>query len=113
MTKPKYKVGDIVTIKKVREGSKDDYRFSFTDIMLEESGGRSLKILSVNHWSDDTDEYPNKDDGHKYILEDSSWSWASSMFEDSSEALSLETSIDNSLDAYIAKKKCPRLDFTL
>lgn len=111
--KPKYKVGDIVTIKKVREGCSDDYRFSFTDRMLKDYGGKSLKILSVSHWSDDTDEYPNKDDGHKYFLEDSSWSWASSMFEDSSEDLSLETSIDNSLDAFIARKKCPELDFTL
>lgn len=112
--KPKYKVGDIVTIKKKREGAGDDYRFRFADTMLREYGGKSYKIKSVSI-ADEGSKEVIPDDGYRYYLEleDFSFSWASSMFEDSSEALSLETSIDNSLDAFIAKKKCPKLDFTL
>ena len=111
---PKYKIGDIVTIKKKREGDSDDYRFCFTDTMLKNHGGKSYKITSVSDELGAYDDYPMYDDGHKYYLEGAGFSWASSMFEeDSSEALSLKTSIDNSLDAFIAKKKCPELDFTL
>lgn len=110
--KPKYKIGDIVTVKKKREGNGADYRFSFTDTMLEEYGGQSFKIKSVVSAEKGTEE-KIPDDGCLYHLEGAGFSWASSMFEDSSEALSLETSIDNDLDAFIAKKKCPELDFTL
>ena len=109
---PKYKIGDIVIIKKKREGDSYDYRFCFTDTMLREYGGKSYKIESISIADAGTAKLI-PDDGHRYFLEDASFSWASSMFEDSSEALSLETSIDNSLDAFIAKKKCPELDFTL
>lgn len=114
--KPKYKVGDIVTVKKVRERNPGDYRFSFIDEMVESYGGKSLKIVSVNNEEIVDTRFISgivPDDGYKYKLEGNTWNWASSMFKDSSEALSLETSIDNSLDAFIAKKKCPELDFTL
>lgn len=109
---PKYKIGDIVTIKKKREGAEINYRFCFTDTMVRDYGGKSYKIKSISIADAGTAKLI-PDDGHRYFLEDASFSWASSMFEDSSEALSLETSIDNSLDAFIAKKKCPKLDFTL
>lgn len=112
---PKYKIGDIVTIKKKREGDSDDYRFCFTDTMLRNYGGKSYKIKSVSDEHGAYDDYPMYDDGHKYYLEGIGFSWASSMFEeDSFKALISEDSIvDNSLDAFIAKKKCPELDFTL
>lgn len=110
---PKYKIGDIVTIKKKRIGNGSDYRFCFTDAMLEDYGGKSYKIKCISS-TDESTKAQILDDGHRYYLEDACFSWASSMFEeDSSETLSLETSIDNSLDAFIAKKKCPELDFTL
>lgn len=109
---PKYKIGDIVTVKKKRESSDLDYRFCFTDTMLREYGGQSFKIKSISSGEEGVKRLI-PDDGYKYCLEGADFSWASSMFEDSSEALSLETSIDNDLDAFIAKKKCPELDFTL
>lgn len=112
MMKPKYKIGDTVTIKEVRERNSGDYRFSFPDRMVEEYGGKSLRIVRVEA-KDYASPKDVPDDGYKYKLEGNNWSWASSMFEDSSEDLSLETSIDNNLDAFIAKKRCPRLDFTL
>lgn len=107
----KYKIGDIVTVKKRREGDYDNYRFSFPDRMVEIYGGKSLRIVNIEVSTHSPRSIP--DDGYKYTLEGNPWSWASSMFEDSSELLSLETSIDNNLDAFIAKKKCPKLDFTL
>lgn len=110
---PRYKIGDIVTIKKKREGAEIDYRFCFADTMVRNYGGKSYKIKSVSDEHGAYDDYPMYDDGHKYYLEGIGFSWASSMFEESSEVTSLETSIDNSLDAFIAKKKCPELDFNL
>ena len=107
----KYKVGDTVKIKQLSvEGG---YRHGVNSEMIELSG-KTFKISSIELSMSRAGEIP--DDGYKYILEGSPWSWASSMFEDSSEALSLEISIDNSdnsLDAFIAKKKRPKLDFTL
>lgn len=112
MMEPKYKVGDIVTVKKVRERDSGDYRFSFPDHMVETYGGKSLRIESVEE-----EEFQSSksvpDDGYKYRLEGTGWAWASSMFEESSEALSLDLSTDNSLDAFIKRNKRPELDFNL
>lgn len=112
--KPKYKIGDIVTIKKKRDGDGNDYRFCFTDTMLRDYGGKSYEIINIRI-ADISSAEIIPDDGYRYYLKDASFTWASSMFEeDSSEALISEDSIiDNSLDAFIAKKKCPELDFTL
>ena len=108
---PKYKVGDIVTVKKVRERDSGDYRFSFPDHMVETYGGKSFRIESVEEEKlHDPRGVP--DDGHKYRLEGNGWAWASSMFEESSEALSLDLSTD-SLDAFIKRNKRPELDFNL
>lgn len=109
MIKPKYKVGDIVTIKK-RTLSQSDYRHGFVTKMAELCG-KQFTIRRVEESTPDANRIA--DDGYNYYLEGVSFIWVSSMFEDASEALSLETSIDNSLDAFIAKKKCPKLDFTL
>ena len=45
---PKYKIGDIVTIKKKREGAEINYRFCFTDTMVRDYGGKSYKIKSIS-----------------------------------------------------------------
>ncbi len=109
MMEPKYKVGDIVTIKK-RTLGQSDYRHGFVSEMAELCG-KQFKIRRVEEGTLDANRIA--DDSYNYYLEGLTFIWASSMFEDSSEALSLETSDDNSLDAFIAKKKCPKLDFTL
>ena len=107
----KYKVGDKVTIKNLHGAGGSDYRFGLNSDMCDMSG-KTYTIREVKVASTHAGKIP--DDGYRYELEEiSRWAWASSMFEDSSEALSLEASIDNSLDAFIAKKKCPKLDFTL
>lgn len=111
MMEPKYKVGDIVTVKKVRERNSEDYRFSFPDYMVETYGGKSLKIESVEE-EDVATPKSVPDDGYNYRLEGNGWAWASSMFEESSEALSLDLSTD-SLDAFIKRNKRSELDFNL
>jgi hypothetical protein len=105
----KYKVGDTVKIKQLSVDG--DYRHGINSEMIEQAG-KTFKIISVSLSDSPACKIP--DDGFTYRLDGISWAWASSMFEDSSEALLLEEpSIDNSLDAFIAKKTCPKLDFTL
>lgn len=114
MMKPKYKVGDIVTIKNVRQGTEYDYRFGFLDEMLEEGGGKSYKIRSIEESTAEARSIP--DDGYLYKLDGIFCSWASSMFEDSSDNMSsfvTECSNDNSIDAFIKRNKRPELDFNL
>lgn len=103
---PKYKIGDIVTIKKKREGKSGDYRYCFTDTMLRDYGGESYKIKSIFS-ADAHTEAQIPDDGYRYYLEGACFSWASSMFEDTTKGES------TNIDAFISKKKCPVLDFTL
>ena len=76
--KSKYKIGDIVTIKK-RDGHENDYSFGFIDEMSVMAGNK-LRITNVSYSSDANRTYP--DDGYSYRLEGTIYSWASSMFED-------------------------------
>lgn len=112
--KPKHKVGDIVIIKE-RTENQHMYRFGFMDEMAELHGKR-LEITRVSSYSygEATGKLP--DDEFEYHLRGSSFSWSSSMFEDSSESsLSCisEYSSDSNIDAFIRKKVCPELDFNL
>lgn len=115
----KFKVGDIVTIKK-RVGNSSDYKFSFTNTMAEKEG-QQFRIARVTEAPYGGSRIP--DDGYKYELEESCFNWASSMFEEYSdraldlaiEALSTYSTPkrNESIDAFIKRKKCPKLDFSL
>lgn len=104
----KYKVGNTVKIKQFLVSG--DYRNGVNNDMRKQVG-KTFKIESVYPASNSACEIP--DDGFNYKLEGIGWVWTSAMFEDPSEVISLEDSIDNSLDAFITKKTCPELDFTL
>ena len=118
---PKYKVGDIVTIKK-RQGSGIAYTFTFVDGMAK-LAGQQFKVIRVSK----SDLGPNReipDDGFRYNLDDPQhYYWASSMFEDSVDRpikdstvhTSLSTSEDKSGDIspFIKRKSYPKLDFNL
>lgn len=117
----KYKVGDKVTVKKIRNGSSGDYRFSFTDIMVREHGGERCTIKSV-YKADPCSDSPISDDGYKYTLEEAGFTWASSMFEDEDDEQTLivdalssshSSESNNDISAFIRTKKRPKLDFNL
>lgn len=119
--KPKYKVGDVVTIKK-REGASTNYSFYFVDAMAALSG-KQFKVIRISKdMFLSTGKFP--DDGFRYHLNDPGhYNWASSMFEDSVDHhikdsivhTSLSTSEDKSGDIspFIKRKNCPKLDFNL
>lgn len=116
MAEQKYTIGDIVTIKKL---TRDDgeYRFGLNSEMMEASG-RAFTIKSIELTTASPGKIP--DDGYRYKLEGSPWSWASSMFEDPPEKTSkalitqcVSAAKDSSIDAFIKKNECPILDFTL
>lgn len=118
----KYKVGDKVTIKRTRNGSSSDYRFSFTNEMVSAHGGKSYTIESVRK-ADSCSDSPVSDDGYRYTLEEVGFTWASSMFEEPSD-MALDLAIEalssyptpkhsESIDAFIKRKKRPELDFNL
>lgn len=107
----KYKVGDIVTVKKNREGRSSDYLFSFTDEMVKKHGGKSYRIKEVTHWEDTPSGRVMLSDGYLYKLEGADFNWSSSMFEDPNDSTS--SSNTDSISAFIRKKKCPELDFSL
>lgn len=77
--KPLFKVGQIVRIK-VREGRDDDYKYSFTDGMIQFSG----RLCTIAHVHPNCDnrkrKYPDDDAG--YELEENGFHWASSMLEE-------------------------------
>lgn len=115
----KYKVGDIVTIKE-RVGNSSDYKFSFVDSMAAKKGQR-LRVTKVTESSLCDRKIP--DDGYRYELEGNCFTWASSMFEESSD-MALDLAIEaltpyptskgsESIDVFIRRKKCPKLDFSL
>lgn len=109
---PKYKVGDIVTIKK-REGNSTDYNFSFVDGMAK-LAGQQFKVIQISMGLMPGRKIP--DDGFRYSLDDPGhYTWASSMFEDSTISVSLSTSDDKSGDIspFIKRKSYPELDFSL
>ena len=114
----KYKVGNIVTVKKTRKENPSAYRFTFPDHMVEEYGGESFRIVAIE-MVDSVRAGKKKipDDGYKYTLEGNPWSWASSMFEDQSELIPFKHSQvcteDSNIAAFIKRKKCPELDFSL
>lgn len=117
---PKYKVGDIVTIKK-REGQSIDYNFTFVDGMAK-LAGQQFKVIRISMGLMSGRKIP--DDGFRYSLDcPGNYIWASSMFEDSADRLtknsivstSLSTSDDKSGDIspFIKRKGYPELDFSL
>lgn len=109
--KLKYNVGDIVKIKQLSIDDDQKYRYGLNNEMVKQSGKTfEIATVSVAHASS---KGKLSDDGYSYGLKGIGWSWVTSMFEDPSEVISLETSVDNNLDAFIAKKKRPELDFTL
>lgn len=109
----KYKVGDRVTIK-VRTLGQSSYRHGFVDEMAELSG-KQFTIRSVSEGVPNSNRVP--DDGYDYYLEETRFTWASSMFEEPfeivSSVLSYEGLKDSSIKAFIKRKKCPELDFNL
>lgn len=111
MEDSKYQIGDTVTIKRL--SSEDDnagmYRFGLNDEMIA-SSGKSFKIEDIQRTANSPGKLP--DDGYRYKLEGSRWSWASSMFEDTTKSSIFESG-PTAIDAFINKKKCPVLDFTL
>lgn len=113
---PKYKVGDIVTIKSKREGKEIDYLFSFTDRMVRDYGGTSHRITNVMYYGS-SDPHKFSDDGYRYRLEDGDgFNWSSSMFEEASKASPswlTDSPDDSDINAFIRRKKCPKLDFNL
>lgn len=117
----KYKVGDKVTIKRTRNGSSGDYRFSFTDEMVSTHGGKRYTIESVCK-ADSLSDSHISDDGYRYSLEEVGFTWASSMFEDEDDEQTLivdalssshSSESDNDISAFIRTKKRPKLDFNL
>lgn len=112
MEDSKYQIGDVVTIKDLSkvDDKLDTYRFGLNSEMIAASG-TSHKIMSIQCTGNSPGKIP--DDGYKYKLEGplSCWSWASSMFEDPDS--STGSSNTDSISAFIRKKKCPELDFSL
>lgn len=108
--KPKFKVGDIVTIRS-RVGYAGDYQFYFTGRMAEKAG-KQFKVTKVSFEGINSSKiFPS--DGYMYKLEEGGddFNWSSSMFEDPSG--STGSSNTESISAFIRKKKCPELDFSL
>lgn len=115
---PKYKVGDIITVKNKRDGDSYDYMFGFTDIMLDAYGGQSFrinKVTKIHHCS------PRKipDDGYCYYLDGPGFSWASSMFEESPIGLDvfpvrdIKESLNDTISPFIRRRKRLELDFSI
>lgn len=106
MEDSKFQVGDFVTIKQL--SLEDDeagmYRFGLNAAMVALSG-KSFKIEDIRTNANSPGKLP--DDGYRYSLEGNRWAWASSMFEGTTKDES------TNIDAFISKKKCPVLDFTL
>lgn len=112
----KYKIGDVVTIKE-RVGEANDYKFGFVKEMAEVSGQKFTITGRVRSSAYDC-KIP--DDGFEYFLDGIRYSWASSMFEDITECMdscvdlsATECSKDGGIDAFIRRKECPTLDFSL
>lgn len=74
-----YKVGDLVRILP-REGCSGDYMYSFTESMLP-FVGQVCKITRISRNDHNGSSHKKLDDGHMYLLEGNSFTWASSMFE--------------------------------
>lgn len=112
MKVPKYQIGDVVTIKRLT--SEDDkaglYRFGLNSDMIKQSG-KSFRIRDIQTTISSPGEIP--DDGYRYKLEGDpgNWSWSSAMFEDPDDSTS--SSNTENISAFIRKKKCPELDFSL
>lgn len=107
----KYKVGDTVTIKDL--GEEDGYHFG-TNSEMRALRGKSFKIQRIEWAGLGLGAIP--DDGYKYTLEGNRWNWASSMFEDSSTSLPScisRSPNDTNIEAFVKRKKCPKLDFHL
>ena len=108
MEDSKFQVGDIITIKRL--SLEDDkagmYRFGLNNSMVALSG-KSCTIKNIESTTSTPGKLP--DDGYRYRLEEDpgKWAWSSSMFEDTTEGKSIN------IDAFVNKKKCPVLDFTL
>ena len=114
---PKYKIGDIVTIKSKRDVGKgnNDYRFGFPNRMLEQCGGKSYKITAISRESDiGITPKMVPDDGHCYELEGLTFFWASSMFEDSPKKSSKKGSKEfKDIVIFTRKRKPIKFNFNI
>lgn len=117
MEDSKFQVGDFITIKQLslEDDKTGRYRFGLNGEMIALSG-KSFKIEGVHPAVSRPGKVP--DDGYRYDLEGEArrWSWASSMFEGTikDESTKDESTKDESnIDAFVNKRKCPVLDFTL
>lgn len=80
--KPLYKVNDLVLIKKNYDQNctEYNYRFVFTQIMLERYGGTVQVIEEINETAEEG-LFKLSDDTYRYTLKNIYWNWSSSMFE--------------------------------
>lgn len=100
---PLYKLGDVVTIKKLSLDDMDNYRYSLNYDMVR-LAGKTFEIIDISSARFPEAKIP--DDGFKYHLKGSTWSWVSSMFEESSTKKS-KTKIS------VHKKKKLEFNFSL
>jgi hypothetical protein len=83
--KPKFKIGDIVTINFIKGSTCDDYPLSFVDSMRKYHG-RKYKILKILKATPSNRKYACYYDGYEYHLDEQGyWSWSSSMFLEAQE----------------------------
>lgn len=106
-----YEIGDVVKIKKLSLENGDDYRYGLNHDMVEQSG-KIFEIIDVT-----PSTYPQcklHDDGFKYRLKGSNWSWVSSMFEGPSTKKSAKSKTKKSkIKISFHKKKKLKFNFSL
>jgi len=108
---PLYKVGDIVKIKHLSIEDDRKYRFGLNDDMVKLSG-KSVEIERVTQaFASDDGKIP--DDGYLYRIKCSSWSWASSMFEESSKKSTKSKSKKSKTKISFHKKREIKFNFNL
>lgn len=84
--KPLFKVGDRVTVLDTNYGDSRKFQHSFLDTMVAECGGKTYTIEKVQECqSEIRDERWLPDDNAVYTLVGTTWSFASSMFKESSD----------------------------
>jgi hypothetical protein len=104
-----YEVGDIVKIKQLSK--EDGYRFGLNGEMMSVSG-RTFEIASLEPATCPGAKLP--DDGFRYKLKGIGWSWASSMFEESSTKKSTKSKTKKSkIKISFHKKKKLKFNFSL
>lgn len=78
----RYKVGDIVQI--INSGYNSDIPYTFTEEMGEKFGGKTAKIIRIEHFSYQPSDFPKyKGDGCRYYIDidpHSYYWWSNTMF---------------------------------